>query len=238
MTPDEKGRFCQKCAKTVIDFSQLSDEELVTIISRQKGELCGRFLENQLSRPIVLLQKPSLYKRYSSGKMAAAFLLLQMFVSDARAQKKTAHTTQSTPKPVTGIITIKGVLLDFETQKPIVGRKVYLNNDSTKKLNTTTTDHKGNFSLKVSVAQLNGAFLSFDQNNLEHFIPDEKLTTSGSNIISLRLYQYLVVKMPVTTIRYVRPSDERMMIQGAVISEPGPSNFRKLNQLNLKKEKH
>jgi len=81
MTPVEKGRFCQQCNKTVIDFSQLSDEEVVRIISRQKEEICGRLLQSQLSRPIILPKKTSLYRKYISGKMVAA-TALQDYIRD------------------------------------------------------------------------------------------------------------------------------------------------------------
>ncbi len=53
MLPDEKGKFCQSCQKSVYDFSNKSDEEIYEIVSSKKDEkLCGRFCSTQLNRPI------------------------------------------------------------------------------------------------------------------------------------------------------------------------------------------
>jgi hypothetical protein len=63
MTANEKGRFCDKCIKTVHDFSNKNDTELHEYLSLHPGEkMCGRFRQNQLNRPIAiqLLPPPSL----------------------------------------------------------------------------------------------------------------------------------------------------------------------------------
>jgi len=48
MLPEEKGRFCLSCQKCVLDFTQLSDEEIITNIP--KSNQCGRFSNQQLER--------------------------------------------------------------------------------------------------------------------------------------------------------------------------------------------
>src|SRR3954470_13319851 len=52
MSNAEKGRFCNSCRKTVIDFSLLSDEQLLNFFRHNKKDVCGRIWEDQLSRPI------------------------------------------------------------------------------------------------------------------------------------------------------------------------------------------
>lgn len=240
MTLAEKGRFCQKCAKNVIDFSQLSDEEIVRIIADQKGEICGRFRENQLSRPLALPVKPSFYKKYVSGKMAAALLLFQLFLTDLKAQKKITHTSQSTPRPAAPETTIKGVLLDFDTQRPIAFRRVYLNNAVTEKINADVTDNKGLFSMKVPASQMEGAFLSFDQSDGDRFIPDEKLPSNGNKTINLLLYQYTAQKMPVTIVKYIRPLTSCGGVNGTVdvVTQNRPITFiEKLKHFFRRKNK-
>ncbi|MCE3279741.1 MAG: hypothetical protein K0S44_1932 [Bacteroidetes bacterium] len=52
MTPNEKGAFCGKCAKTVIDFTKKSTEEIKNYFLSSTGtKTCGRFLNDQLSDP-------------------------------------------------------------------------------------------------------------------------------------------------------------------------------------------
>ncbi|MGE8555755.1 MAG: hypothetical protein ACN6OB_17690 [Chryseobacterium jejuense] len=47
MSPDEKGRFCSVCSKTVHDFTSFSDEELIGSFN-VNNNICGRFREDQL----------------------------------------------------------------------------------------------------------------------------------------------------------------------------------------------
>lgn len=53
MTPDEKGRFCSVCSKTVKDFTASPDEEIINHIKSNPG-ICGRFMEGQLGRELSL----------------------------------------------------------------------------------------------------------------------------------------------------------------------------------------
>jgi len=46
MLPAENGRFCQSCQKCVIDFTRLSDDEILKILKMPNQ--CGRFSTNQL----------------------------------------------------------------------------------------------------------------------------------------------------------------------------------------------
>jgi hypothetical protein len=50
MDPTQQGAFCKACAKTVIDFSVMSDEEVIAYLESRKSEkICGRFNTGQLS---------------------------------------------------------------------------------------------------------------------------------------------------------------------------------------------
>lgn len=59
MTPNEKGAFCSKCCKTVIDFSEKSAEEITAILtSKRNKKVCGRFKTEQLSNSTAKLEIP------------------------------------------------------------------------------------------------------------------------------------------------------------------------------------
>ena len=54
MTEDEKGRFCGVCNKTVIDFTQMSEQEVEAFFKKPAASLCGRFRKEQLANGKVL----------------------------------------------------------------------------------------------------------------------------------------------------------------------------------------
>ncbi|HEY1038643.1 MAG TPA: T9SS type A sorting domain-containing protein [Bacteroidia bacterium] len=55
MTPEPTGRHCQSCNKTVIDFSNKTDNEIHSIIiSSKEQNICGHFKKSQVNRPMKL----------------------------------------------------------------------------------------------------------------------------------------------------------------------------------------
>ena len=50
MTRTAAGRHCSSCNKTVVDFSILSDAEILLLYLTVMGPLCGRFSDDQPQR--------------------------------------------------------------------------------------------------------------------------------------------------------------------------------------------
>lgn len=76
MTPNEQGRHCMACQKTVVDFTLMSDQEILDHISRATSSVCGRFNNDQLNKTYVEKRlKPSFTFRYVWNMITAAFLL-------------------------------------------------------------------------------------------------------------------------------------------------------------------
>ncbi len=89
MTPVDKGRFCQSCAKQVVDFSMMSGQQVLQHIAKAAGGMCGRFANDQLQRPLL----PAKQEKKKIWWLAAAVPLMMVF-EKVRAQKK--QTAQST----------------------------------------------------------------------------------------------------------------------------------------------
>lgn len=53
MSPNEKGRFCAVCDKTVIDFTHKSPLEIKQHIDKSEGKVCGRVNSRVLEKTIV-----------------------------------------------------------------------------------------------------------------------------------------------------------------------------------------
>ena len=57
MTPDETGRHCSACAKSVVDFTGMSDEEVKYFFLNKKEDekICGRLKQTQLHSIVIEL---------------------------------------------------------------------------------------------------------------------------------------------------------------------------------------
>lgn len=76
MTPNEQGRHCMSCQKTVIDFSLMSDQEILHYISRASSSICGRFNNDQLNKTYAEKEvKRAFSFRYAWNVVVATFLL-------------------------------------------------------------------------------------------------------------------------------------------------------------------
>ncbi len=64
MTPVEKGRFCSGCQKQVVDFTGMSNEQLVAFFRKQPANVCGRFLHDQLGRNIEIPRRRIPWVKY------------------------------------------------------------------------------------------------------------------------------------------------------------------------------
>jgi hypothetical protein len=53
MLPKEEGRFCSSCQKTVVDFTEMSDQEVLSWFATLPGGVCGRFRERQLNHELI-----------------------------------------------------------------------------------------------------------------------------------------------------------------------------------------
>ena len=50
MTPNEQGRFCGSCQKTVVDFTNFTTQDIQNYFAKHYGQkVCGRFNNEQLS---------------------------------------------------------------------------------------------------------------------------------------------------------------------------------------------
>lgn len=84
MTPVDKGKFCSSCSKEVVDFSLMTDVEVLNFFKKSSGNTCGRFNNDQLERP---LQETKIEKK-KGWKWAMASIASLIMVGRINAQKK------------------------------------------------------------------------------------------------------------------------------------------------------
>jgi hypothetical protein len=78
MLPEEKGRFCQSCAKTVVDFTNSSPEEIIDyFIKNKESKTCGRFKREQLKEIQIEIPINIIYQQTSFRNV----FMLALFIS-------------------------------------------------------------------------------------------------------------------------------------------------------------
>jgi hypothetical protein len=74
MTDDAKGKFCGSCEKQVIDFTRMSESQLVAFFKKPGGLVCGRFRADQLDQQMNIPKKRIPWIRYFFTISLPAFL--------------------------------------------------------------------------------------------------------------------------------------------------------------------
>jgi hypothetical protein len=168
MNPTQQGRFCNSCAKEVIDFSVMDDGEMYMTLQKamqNNKSVCGRVQTNQLQRPILsTTQKIKTQVAWYWKYVTALFL----FSNEAKtfAQKKPATVCTSTNITLGKMIstqqvqhvkgdtvitttqnlnTIKGTVSD-ENGEPIIAASVLIKGTKS----GCTTNEFGEFELKAT----------------------------------------------------------------------------------------
>ncbi|WP_084596047.1 carboxypeptidase-like regulatory domain-containing protein [Flavobacterium beibuense] len=108
MTPTDKGRFCAACQKSVTDFTNTSDREIVQLINSNKN-LCGRFSPSQLDRDLIVpKEKSKVWTAIAAGVIS--FITIGSHKATAQETIKTEQTDYTNSYETVGILT--GVVRD------------------------------------------------------------------------------------------------------------------------------
>lgn len=75
MTPASLGRHCAACQKTVVDFTQKTDAEILAYLTQTTGRTCGRFRATQLGHPLQpVAAEPNGWRTWLGTVLAAGSL--------------------------------------------------------------------------------------------------------------------------------------------------------------------
>jgi hypothetical protein len=150
MTPVEKGRFCSSCQKTVLDFTYLSDNEIINLVNKN-DTLCGRINTSQLNRNLIETKSTSTYFGYFATSVLA---FLGLGTENLVAQEKPVleqtdlkylnKATDSVKK-----ITVTGVVSDYEG-KPFPGVSIVRKNT----VEGTQTNGNGEYLIKAALGDV------------------------------------------------------------------------------------
>jgi len=168
MTPTAAGRHCAACQKTVVDFTQKTDAEILAHLTQATGRTCGRFRAEQLGQPLQLAGAAPNRWRNWLGALLAAGSLGQLLAPKAAAQTTIRGTAgplpraaSATPEPAVPAghpaaqpaadslarspRSLTGTVYDEATLEPLPGATVLLKGTQL----GTTADMNGKFTLTI-----------------------------------------------------------------------------------------
>jgi len=161
MEQNETGKFCLNCSKNVVDFTKLSDQETIKIISQSTTKICGRLNSSQLNRLMILNQGHIHRSRFYN--FFAGLLLIGTtnevkaldqknqieMTSHIDAQKKSQNDLIPNDKILQTDDTLKnvfrGTLIDAGTNEPISFACISIKGNKT----GVTSDINGNFKFAI-----------------------------------------------------------------------------------------
>ncbi|GEN72823.1 hypothetical protein CLA01_28950 [Chryseobacterium lathyri] len=162
------GKFCEKCAKCVVDFTDKTDAQIHDIFKTANGkEICGRISARSLA-------------------MAATGIILITNLSLVQAQAQTNFGI-ITEQKVTDITKVSGKLIFKRTKKEISNAEVFFICKS--KYIKTTTDENGNFTLEIPnelIERKNVLYFDFEKLNNETY---KNFDRKPSNIMNGDIYE-------------------------------------------------
>ena len=149
MTPVEKGRFCASCQKRVLDFTYLSDNEIIKVVTKNDN-LCARINVSNLNRNLIKTKTKSNCFGYFATTVLAFFGLVTENVvahekpvveqTDLKYLNKASDSVKKIT--VSGRVTYDGHLLP--------GANVIIK--GTKK--STYTDRNGKYTIEVNQGEI------------------------------------------------------------------------------------
>lgn len=167
MTPTTGGRHCSSCQETVADFTTMTDSEVIAFLRQYPSISCGRFRENQLSRPLLAAAQPVTGWRRWLGTTVALLGMGSLLAPKAQGQGQGQDgrssyaggpepivatdqiTTGEAPKGVSSLAPIPDSVL---LVKGVVRNRWGLRQSEARvriSLHSTTTDEQGRFELLI-----------------------------------------------------------------------------------------
>lgn len=159
MTTNSLGKYCDNCAKNVIDFQDFSDDEMVRFLNKSKSPVCGRIANHRLNKEIEINDSR---KNYRFSILVASLVLVasngvfsQIYVDKVITEQSTVEQVVDTSKQdtipskrVSNIL--RGKVIDAEFKENLAFVNVYYKD---RKLGINT-DFDGKFSLVFDDYQL------------------------------------------------------------------------------------
>jgi hypothetical protein len=218
MKAAEQGRYCMACCKTVIDFTNMSDREILQHITKNPGNLCGRLHTDQLNRSMVLQKERNLpwLRYFFQFTLPALFISLKAQAQDAK--KPATVQVQETQKNIkiaapallsNGELAIRGRVLDQENY-PIAGASVIIKGST----RSMATDAEGYFKFTCKdekILTLQISYVGFKTYEIA-FTPSRVVKTDSIILTHLPVKLDEIIRIGAIAFREVKPKRSALEI--------------------------
>ncbi|MES2776226.1 MAG: carboxypeptidase-like regulatory domain-containing protein [Bacteroidota bacterium] len=160
MLPEDQGKYCLSCQKTVVDFSVMSDREVLNYFHSNTENTCGRFNDQQLNRTLAVPNERSIgkWKYFLQILLPAVFAMHKAKAQGMVSVKLPVFPSQQITDALQGSVgmiamkkpasetemTIEGKVVD-EKRNPLAGATIKIINNK----DVIVVDTSGNFLLKI-----------------------------------------------------------------------------------------
>ena len=208
MTPSSGGRHCAACDKVVVDFTAMSDAEVVAYLKQAAGKTCGRVRPDQLKTYALPENGFRIGIRPALAAIGLAMATVLVRPSEAHAQTKVPaawqqeNGTEAKQTATTLPLKITGQVIDKTDGTPLPGASVIVNATT-----GTYTDIEGTFSL-----------------NADGLKPGAKIEVMylGFSVYEYRITEADLAKGTLKIIAYLEEEDYPLM-GGLVVEYGGPT---------------
>lgn len=140
MTPTAAGRHCAKCQTEVVDFTRMSEAEVLAYLEVRKGQrVCALMVA-----PAVVPQHPK--RRSRVGRWAWALAALFGWHPSAATPLPLPSAASPPHRPPQAPIVVRGVVLDDSLNAPVSGVSVFVAGTSY----GVVTDQRGEFVMTLT----------------------------------------------------------------------------------------
>jgi hypothetical protein len=208
MNPTKNGRHCESCSKIVVDFSNMTDAEIILVLS-QKSTTCGRFKPEQLQRPLLAEKSHNSKSRWHILAAASLGAMLSIEPMYGMIYHQNPRFTSSIGQQSYRFVypeytEFSGVVIDAESGTPLsnatitifaIGETINVNADGTFYLKLRTKDYRTNEHVLIQSPEFESLEL-----NLSSLFQNSEIKLTKSDVtqvkdLSEQRVTYLKVEM-------------------------------------------
>ncbi|MBI3240147.1 MAG: carboxypeptidase regulatory-like domain-containing protein [Flavobacteriia bacterium] len=210
MTPNDQGRFCGSCQKTVVDFTRMSDAAIFRFMEATTSSVCGRMSNDQQEKHYHALPANSTSNSFSLRALVLGTAISTFSALQAQAQGKVVAKGEMKAEPIeqTALgdvelsITDRNILLDslftgsvidYSMDRFVTGVSITVYDADGNELVTTLSNENGEFQLPLDAKKhpYSAVFRKEEYDDVTYVFSD-LLTTRG---IVVELGQEKNIKM-------------------------------------------